>query len=156
MRRRIQLEVALMMDAWHLERLLRVGVDEDFPPETDTSLHRCSIIRQMLSFGLRSGCQHRYRYVPYFLRPGLPSLRLSLTFVSLRPVAIAYLMQKTPYVFPIVGGSKVDQLLQNIDALDVSLTSDQIKFLDAASPFNPGFPYTGFVSSRALPLKRST
>ena len=61
-------------------------------------------------------------------------------------VAIAYVMQKTPYVFPIIGGRKVEQLQQNIEALSVYLTPEHIKFLDDASPFQPGFPYSGFVS----------
>ena len=42
-------------------------------------------------------------------------------------VAIAYLMQKTPYVFPIVGGRKVEHLLANIEALEITLSNDQIK-----------------------------
>ncbi|TCD63450.1 hypothetical protein EIP91_005391 [Steccherinum ochraceum] len=63
---------------------------------------------------------------------------------SITAVAIAYLMQKTPYVFPLVGGRKPEQLLQNIEALDISLSQEQVAFLDDASPFSPGFPYTGF------------
>ena len=55
-------------------------------------------------------------------------------------------MQKVPYVFPVVGGRKVEQLLQNIEALDIALSPEHIKFLDDASPFAPGFPYTHFVS----------
>ena len=34
-------------------------------------------------------------------------------------VAIAYVMQKTTHVFPIVGGRKVEQLEGNIEALHV-------------------------------------
>ncbi|KAF8814288.1 Aldo/keto reductase [Phlegmacium glaucopus] len=36
-------------------------------------------------------------------------------------VAIAYLMQKTPYVFPIIGGRKVEHLLANLEALEIFL-----------------------------------
>ncbi|OCB85917.1 arylalcohol dehydrogenase [Sanghuangporus baumii] len=36
-------------------------------------------------------------------------------------VAIAYVMQKTPYTFPIIGGRKVEHLMANIDALKISL-----------------------------------
>ncbi|EMD34079.1 hypothetical protein CERSUDRAFT_98004 [Gelatoporia subvermispora B] len=55
-------------------------------------------------------------------------------------VAIAYLMQKQPYVFPIVGYRKVEQLMQNIVALDVSLSDKQIKYLESFIPLlNPGF-----------------
>ena len=35
-------------------------------------------------------------------------------------VAIAYVMHKTAYVFPIIGGRKVEHLLANLEALDIS------------------------------------
>jgi aryl-alcohol dehydrogenase-like predicted oxidoreductase len=57
-------------------------------------------------------------------------------------IAIAYVMQKAPYVFPILGGRKVEQLKGNLAALDISLTPEQIKFLEEAVPFDPGFPST--------------
>jgi len=56
-------------------------------------------------------------------------------------VAIAYLMQKTPYVFPIIGGRKVEHLLANIEALEITLSNDQIKYLESVVQFEPGFPY---------------
>ncbi|OCH94625.1 Aldo/keto reductase [Obba rivulosa] len=59
---------------------------------------------------------------------------------SITAVAIAYVMQKTPYVFPIVGGRKVEHLMDNIEALKISLTEEQIKYLEAALPFDVGFP----------------
>jgi len=55
-------------------------------------------------------------------------------------VAIAYLMQKVPYVFPIVGGRKVEHLHGNIEALDIVLTPEQIEYIESFSPFDPGFP----------------
>ncbi|KAF8073440.1 NADP-dependent oxidoreductase domain-containing protein [Lyophyllum atratum] len=55
-------------------------------------------------------------------------------------VAIAYLLQKTPYVFPIIGGRKVEHLLGNLEALDISLTQEQIAFLESAVEFDLGFP----------------
>lgn len=55
-------------------------------------------------------------------------------------------MQKTPYVFPIVGGRKIEHLEANIQALSISLTDEQIRKLDNIVPFNPGFPYDRFVS----------
>ncbi|KAK0449006.1 Aldo/keto reductase [Desarmillaria tabescens] len=57
-------------------------------------------------------------------------------------VAIAYVMQKTPYVFPIIGGRKVEHLEANLKALDISLSKEQIAFLDSTMPFDPGFPTT--------------
>ncbi|KAF9221632.1 Aldo/keto reductase [Gyrodon lividus] len=56
-------------------------------------------------------------------------------------VAIAYLMQKTPYVFPIVGGRKVEHLEANIDALRITLTTDHLKYLESVFPFDLGFPH---------------
>jgi hypothetical protein len=61
-------------------------------------------------------------------------------------VAIAYVMQKTPYVFPIIGGRKVEQLMANIEALEISLSDDQIKYLESVVPFEPGFPTWMIVS----------
>ncbi|KAL5519544.1 AAD14_1 [Sanghuangporus vaninii] len=60
-------------------------------------------------------------------------------------VAIAYVMQKTPYVFPIIGGRKIEQLMANIEALKISLSDEQIQYLESILPFDPGFPtnFTG-------------
>ncbi|KAG6844596.1 hypothetical protein H0H87_005612 [Tephrocybe sp. NHM501043] len=55
-------------------------------------------------------------------------------------IAIAYLLQKTPYVFPIIGGRKVEHLLGNIEALDITLTPQQIHYLESVVEFDIGFP----------------
>ncbi|KAL5498361.1 AAD14_8 [Sanghuangporus vaninii] len=74
-------------------------------------------------------------------------------------VAIAYVMQKTPYVFPIIGGRKVEQLMANIEALKISLSDEQIQYLESILPFDPGFP-TIFIGTgtpeRSHPLFEST
>jgi aryl-alcohol dehydrogenase-like predicted oxidoreductase len=62
-------------------------------------------------------------------------------------VAIAYLMQKTPYVFPLVGGRKVEHLYGNLEALDISLSPEHMKYLESVIPFDPGFPTTMIVGS---------
>ncbi|VDB94324.1 unnamed protein product [Peniophora sp. CBMAI 1063] len=59
---------------------------------------------------------------------------------SIRAVAIAYVMQKTPYVFPIIGGRKVEHLRSNIGALEVALTPEHIKTIESVVPFDVGFP----------------
>ncbi|KAJ3492221.1 hypothetical protein NLI96_g165 [Meripilus lineatus] len=59
---------------------------------------------------------------------------------SITAVAIAYVMQKTPYVFPIIGGRKVEHFHSNLEALEISLSPDQVSFLEGVLPFNPGFP----------------
>lgn len=55
-------------------------------------------------------------------------------------VALAYVMAKAPNVFPIVGGRKVEHLHQNIKALEIKLTTEQIEELESVIPFEPGFP----------------
>jgi len=70
-------------------------------------------------------------------------------------VAIAYLMQKTPYVFPIIGGRKVEQLLDNMEALKIHLTNEHIKAIDGVSPLAPAFPYFIIVSCSLTGLFRS-
>ena len=62
-------------------------------------------------------------------------------------VAIAYLMQKAPYVFPIVGGRKVEHMLANLEALDISLSDEQINYLESILPFDPGFPSSFIVGA---------
>jgi aryl-alcohol dehydrogenase-like predicted oxidoreductase len=57
-------------------------------------------------------------------------------------------LQKTPYVFPIIGGRKVEHMLANVEALSISLTPKQISFIDNVIPFDPGFPHTIIVSFR--------
>ncbi|KAK0485514.1 NADP-dependent oxidoreductase domain-containing protein [Armillaria luteobubalina] len=59
---------------------------------------------------------------------------------NLTAVAIAYVMHKMPYVFPIIGGQKVEHLKVNIQALDIRLTQKQIEYLESIIPFDPGFP----------------
>ncbi|KAJ3529942.1 hypothetical protein NM208_g9543 [Fusarium decemcellulare] len=56
-------------------------------------------------------------------------------------IALAYVMHKTPYVFPIVGGRKVDHLKGNIEALTLELTEEDIQEIDGAVEFDPGFPH---------------
>ncbi|KAJ6480086.1 aryl-alcohol dehydrogenase [Mycena vulgaris] len=55
-------------------------------------------------------------------------------------VAIAYTMHKAPFVFPIIGGRKVEQLMANIEALDIKLTAEHIAYIEGILPFDKGFP----------------
>jgi hypothetical protein len=55
-------------------------------------------------------------------------------------IALAYIMHKAPYVFPIVGIRKVEHLQGNIDALSVELTDEEVDEIEAAQPFDLGFP----------------
>lgn len=49
-----------------------------------------------------------------------------------------------PYVFPILGGRKLEHLKQNIAGLSLRLTDEDVKILEAASPLVPNFPYDLF------------
>lgn len=55
-------------------------------------------------------------------------------------------MQKTPNVFPIIGGRKIEHLLANVEALKITLTPEHIKQLESTIPFDIGFPYNIIVS----------
>ncbi|THH00313.1 hypothetical protein EW026_g2212 [Hermanssonia centrifuga] len=63
---------------------------------------------------------------------------------SITSVAIAYVMQKAPYVFPIIGGRKVEHLHSNLEALDIALTPEHITYLEGILPFDNGFPQNRF------------
>lgn len=56
-------------------------------------------------------------------------------------VALAYVMGKAPYVFPIVGGRKVEYLEQNIEALKLRLSGEDVKEVDNAYGWENGFPH---------------
>lgn len=64
-------------------------------------------------------------------------------------------MHKAPYIFPVIGGRKVEHLHANIEALDISLSPEQMKYLNDTVPFNKGFPYLVFVSLTCDVLKGS-
>lgn len=56
-------------------------------------------------------------------------------------VALAYVMQKTPYVFPIIGGRNIEHLKGNIEGLSLELSEDDIKEIEGANSFDIGFPH---------------
>lgn len=56
-------------------------------------------------------------------------------------IALAYVRSKADRVFPIVGGRKIEHLQQNIAALSIRLTPEQISFLESVKPFELGFPH---------------
>jgi len=61
--------------------------------------------------------------------------------VQLTSVALAYVMQKSPYVFPIIGGRNIDHLKGNIQGLSLQLTKEDIEEIEGAKPFDIGFPH---------------
>ncbi|KAF5665004.1 sterigmatocystin biosynthesis dehydrogenase stcV [Fusarium heterosporum] len=61
---------------------------------------------------------------------------------QLLQVALAYCMQKAPYVFPIVGGRKVEHIQGSIEGLNVELSEGELAEIEKAYPFDHGFPHT--------------
>lgn len=59
---------------------------------------------------------------------------------AITSVALAYVMHKTPNVFPIVGGRKIEHLKGNIEALGLELSEEDISRIEGAVEFDIGFP----------------
>ncbi|KAL5115090.1 hypothetical protein ACEQ8H_007005 [Pleosporales sp. CAS-2024a] len=59
---------------------------------------------------------------------------------QLTSIALAYVRSKYPYVYPIVGGRKMDHLKGNIEALGIELSDDEVNEIDSATDFDVGFP----------------
>ncbi|KAL4789086.1 putative sterigmatocystin biosynthesis dehydrogenase stcV [Aspergillus venezuelensis] len=55
-------------------------------------------------------------------------------------IALAYLLHKAPYVFPVIGCRTVEQLESNIESLSVELTDHEIYEIEDTLPFDVGFP----------------
>ncbi|KAF2217321.1 hypothetical protein CERZMDRAFT_81249 [Cercospora zeae-maydis SCOH1-5] len=64
-------------------------------------------------------------------------------------VALAYVMHKTPNVFPIVGGRKIEHLQGNIEALSLKLSQEDMDEIESAYPFSIGFPMSMLFGSDA-------
>ncbi|KGO75078.1 Aldo/keto reductase [Penicillium italicum] len=61
--------------------------------------------------------------------------------VPITSVALAYVLQKAPYIFPMVGGNKVSHLKSNIEALTLELTAEDVADIDKGYDFDIGFPH---------------
>jgi aryl-alcohol dehydrogenase-like predicted oxidoreductase len=59
---------------------------------------------------------------------------------SMAQVALAWLRHQTVPVIPIIGARKVSQLQDNLASLDLELSDEQLKSLNAASRIDLGFP----------------
>ena len=66
-------------------------------------------------------------------------------------LSIAYVMHKTPNVFPVVGGRKLEHVKANIEALGIALSEADVEEIDAAWPFDPGFPMTFLFRGQMTP-----
>jgi len=59
---------------------------------------------------------------------------------SASQVAIAWTMVRSTAVHPIIGARRLDQLLDNLGALDCQLPAEAVSRLEQATGFLPGFP----------------
>ncbi|KAM5344714.1 hypothetical protein ACJ41O_010576 [Fusarium nematophilum] len=59
---------------------------------------------------------------------------------SIQQIALAYISQKARNVIPLIGVRKVEHLHDNIKALSIRLSDQQIAYLDNVKPFDIGFP----------------
>ncbi len=59
-------------------------------------------------------------------------------------VALRWTQQKSFQSIPIVGATRLQQLEENLKALDLTLTPDQLRQLDAVSAIEMGFPHDFF------------
>jgi diketogulonate reductase-like aldo/keto reductase len=70
--------------------------------------------------------------------------------VSSSAVALAWLRGRPGSVIPIVGARRSDHLLDNLTALEVTLTSDQLATLDAVSAPSLDYPAPMHGAARAM------
>jgi aryl-alcohol dehydrogenase-like predicted oxidoreductase len=68
---------------------------------------------------------------------------------ALTSIALAYVMHKTPNVYPIVGGRSLNHLKSNIEALSIELSEEDIDEIENTVPFDVGFPMTFLFEFRA-------
>ena len=48
-------------------------------------------------------------------------------------IVLAWMMHSTPYIIPLVAASTIDQMRENLDALNIKLSTDQMERLNKAS-----------------------
>jgi len=71
---------------------------------------------------------------------------------SMAQIALAWLRYRPVPVIPIIGARKLSQLQDNLASLELTLSADQLRTLDAASRIELGCPYSIY----ALESARST
>lgn len=69
--------------------------------------------------------------------------------------SLAYVLHKTPNVFPIVGGRKKSHLNGNIAALLLTLSEEDIEKIDGAYAFDVGFPLNMLFQGQKTPSRKA-
>lgn len=65
-------------------------------------------------------------------------------------------MHKTTHVFPLLGVRNIDQLNENVSALDVHLTPEHMAYLEGILPFEVGAPHDHIVGASPVLSKDQT
>lgn len=58
-------------------------------------------------------------------------------------------------MFPIIGGRKVEHLHSNLEALEISLSKEQMNYLDDLKAFDKGYPSDALVCSLIQTIRMS-
>lgn len=61
---------------------------------------------------------------------------------NITSIALAWARSKHPWVFPVIGGRKIEHLKATINAMSISLTEEEIQKIENALPFDLGYPQT--------------
>jgi aryl-alcohol dehydrogenase-like predicted oxidoreductase len=85
---------------------------------------------------------------PNFAKPSEADIKVSKKLeelatkksTAITSIALAYIRAKYPYVYPIVGGRKIEHLKGNIEALGIELSEEEVDEIDGATAFDIGFP----------------
>lgn len=85
-----------------------------------------------------------------FGEAGTKSLHVAIEASLITSVALAYALQKAPYVFPIVGGHNVANLKINVEALGLELSPEDIAEIETGYEFDLGFP-SNFINMAGKP-----
>jgi aryl-alcohol dehydrogenase-like predicted oxidoreductase len=72
---------------------------------------------------------------------------------TMAQVALAWLRHRAVPVIPIIGARMVSQLQDNLASLDLDLSAEQMKVLDAASRIDHGFPQSIYEKEMARALR---
>jgi len=84
----------------------------------------------------RSDREFGYQYLGSDTDNRLSALNAVAAEIGATPnqVILAWMMQSTPSVVPLIAASSSEQLKENIDAINLVLTNDQLEKLDSAGP----------------------
>lgn len=68
--------------------------------------------------------------------------------------SLAYVLHKSPYVYPVIGGRTMEQLDGNIAALLLKLSAEDIEKIEDAYPFDAGFPLNFLFMGQKTPSRK--